>query len=50
MSAWSTYQDRIDAHGGSKRDAAYNREVRYINSKLPDNLSSHLSKCSNHRF
>lgn len=39
MGAWSTYQNRINAHGGSKRNAAYNREVRYINSKLPDNLS-----------
>ena len=39
MSAWSTYKNRIGAHGGSKRDAAYIREVRYIDSKLPDNLS-----------
>lgn len=39
MGAWSTYQNRINAHGGSKRNAVYDREVCYINSKLPDNLS-----------
>lgn len=39
MSAWSIYQNRIDAHGGTKRNTIFNREIRYINSKLPDNLS-----------
>lgn len=41
MDAWSIYQNRIDAHGDSKRNASFAREVRYINSKLPDNLSYH---------
>lgn len=41
MDAWSTYQNRIAAHGGSKHNAAYIREVRFIESKLPDNLSYH---------
>lgn len=39
MGVWDKYQSRINAHGGSKYNAAYKREVRYINSKLPDNLS-----------
>lgn len=39
MDAWSTYQNRITAHGGSKRNSAYIREVRFIDSKLPDNFS-----------
>lgn len=39
MNIWDTYQNRMNVHGGSKRNAAYIREVRYINSKLPDNLS-----------
>lgn len=39
MGAWDIYQTRIDTHGGNKRNAAYIREVRAINNKLPDNLS-----------
>lgn len=39
MDAWNTYQNRIAAHGSSKRNAAYIREVRAIERKLPDNLS-----------
>lgn len=39
MKAWSTYQNRIKAHGGTKRSAAHIREVRLIESRLPDNLS-----------
>ncbi len=39
MGIWDTYQSRIDAHGGSKRGAAMQREVRMINRKLPDNFS-----------
>lgn len=41
MNAWSTYESRIAAHGGTKRNAAYVREVRTIEMKLPDNLSYH---------
>lgn len=43
MDAWSMYQNRVSAHGSSKRKAAYIREVRAIESKLPDNLSYHLA-------
>lgn len=41
MDAWSTYQNRIDAHGGSKRNASLIRETRFIETKLPDSLSYH---------
>lgn len=39
MSIWSTYEGRLSAHGATKHDAAKNREIRFINSHLPDNLS-----------
>lgn len=39
MSAWDTYTNRMNAKGITKRDAAFNREVRMLNSKLQDGLS-----------
>ena len=39
MGMWDTYQSRSDAHGNTKREASLIREVRFINSKLPDSLS-----------
>lgn len=39
MSPWDLYQDRIQAHGGSKRGSSYVREVRMLRDKLPDSLS-----------
>lgn len=39
MNAWDRYSDRVNVHGGSKYNASYNREYRYIHRKLPDNLS-----------
>lgn len=39
MGVWDTYKNRIDAKGGSKRKAAFEREVRMIKNKLGDNLS-----------
>lgn len=39
MSVWDTYKNRIDAKGGSKRGAAFEREIRMINNKLADSLS-----------
>lgn len=39
MSVWDTYQSRITTHGETKRGSALKREIRYINNKLPDNLS-----------
>lgn len=39
MSVWDSYQGRIDAGGGSKYGASYERERRRITSRLPDNLS-----------
>ena len=39
MGAWDLYQSRLDVHGNTKRNASLIREVRYINTKLPDNLS-----------
>ena len=41
MSIWDAYQERIDAHGGTKRGAALKQEIRRINNRLPDNLSYH---------
>ena len=41
MSAWDIYIDRIEAKGGTKRNAAFNREVRRLNSKLKNSLSYH---------
>ena len=41
MDIWKTYQNRLSVHGKTKRDASYIREVRYIDNKLPDNLSYH---------
>lgn len=39
MSAWDLYESRIETHGRTKRNASLIRETRYINTKLPDNLS-----------
>ena len=39
MSAWDLYEDRVSVLGGTKRNASLIRETRYINNKLPDNLS-----------
>lgn len=41
MSAWDTYQNRIKIYGDTKRKASLIRETRFIESKLPDNLSYH---------
>lgn len=39
MSAWGNYTERITRRGSTKRQAALNREISYIERKLPDNLS-----------
>lgn len=39
MSAWDTYEERIGRRGSTKRQAALNREISYIDRKLPENLS-----------
>lgn len=39
MGIWSAYNNRISALGGTIRNASLIRESRYINSKLPNNLS-----------
>ena len=41
MGIWDVYERRIDAHGGTKREAIRQREVRMIHHKLPDSLSYH---------
>lgn len=41
MNTWDLYQRRIDAKGGTRRNAALQREVRMLNSKLPNTLSYH---------
>ena len=39
MGAWDRYEDRINAAGGTKRGSSLQREIRFINSRLPDSLS-----------
>ncbi len=39
VDAWSVYQDRIEAHGASMREAAKKREIRLLNSKTARSLS-----------
>ena len=39
MDARNVYEERIRTHGGNKRNAALQRELRYIDMHLPDNLS-----------
>ena len=41
MGVWDTYQNRVTTHGGTKRNASLIREIRFIESKLPDSLSYH---------
>lgn len=42
MSVWDTYQDRITAHGSTKRGAALCREQRLLTQKMKDSLSYHI--------
>ena len=39
MGVWDTYQDRIEAHGVTKRGAALLNEKQRLLNKLPDSLS-----------
>lgn len=39
MSVWDTYESRVSAHGGTKRNATLLREQRYLSSKMRDSLS-----------
>lgn len=39
MSVWTTYENRITAGGTTKREAAFNRECRFLNQNLRDSLS-----------
>lgn len=41
MSAWDLYKSRMNAQGGSKRNAVFLRESRYLSTKLGDSLSYH---------
>lgn len=43
MSVWDTYQNRIETHGGTKRNAALTREQRYLLNKTKDSLSFHTA-------
>ena len=40
MDSWFAYKERIDARGGSRRNASLVRETEYMKRKLGDNLSS----------
>lgn len=39
MSIWTDYEARMAVHGATRREASLKREVRYIENKLPHNLS-----------
>ena len=39
MGVWDDYRRMVAARGESRRDIAFRREVRYIDRKLPNNLS-----------
>lgn len=39
VDAWSVYQDRLEAHGASMREAAKKREIRLLSSRTARNLS-----------
>lgn len=41
MSLWDTYRSRINAQGGSLRNAALQRESRFLNAKMSSSLSYH---------
>lgn len=41
MTPWEVYNHRMESKGGSVRGARFKREVRFINERLPDNLSYH---------
>lgn len=41
MNPWSTYQSRLNARGDTRRNTALQRECRFLNAKLPSNLSYH---------
>lgn len=43
MSVWDTYQNRIETHGGTKRNAALIREQRYLMNKANGSLSYHTA-------
>lgn len=42
MSLWNRYESRMNVHGSDKRSTTLKRESRYINTKLPSNLSYHV--------
>lgn len=39
MSVWDNYKARTEARGDTKYSSTYKRESRFINNRLPDNLS-----------
>jgi len=41
VSIWDAYDHRVSANGSTRREKAYNREVRMINQKIRHNLSYH---------
>lgn len=42
MSSWDLYQKRLNVRGVTKREELYEREVRYLQNKIPENLSYKL--------
>lgn len=46
MTAWDDYAARLEVHGRTKREASKLRFQKYVERKLPDNLSYHEVKIS----
>lgn len=43
MSVWDTYANRVNLHGTTRREIAFNREADRLRRMLPDSLSYHLA-------
>lgn len=44
MSLWDTYNSRLNAQGGDRREATLRREQRFLAAKMPNSLSYHQLK------
>jgi len=41
MNVWDTYQNRIEAHGDTKRKTSLQREIHALETRMKDSLSYH---------
>lgn len=47
MGVWSKYENRMKTSGATRRDSMLNREIKFINNKLPHSLSYHTVNIDN---